>query len=670
MIQSKPRRSPLTLIIALIFCAAVPGFADQVSFEGLNRITEAKAKVLIAEQVRQIETSGATRPRADDAAYFLEQALYKRGFRESEVLWKIGDGGKRVILTVNEGRPAMLGTIEFTGVEVGNLKALKESFTAATKQHSSSLFEGELPYVEEELKSGLENVERYYVARGFWGAKVGPLVVDEQPDQEKGIIVNVRVRIEEGPVYRFAEFKFDDSELETLTADLVGQPTTTENVAEARSRVTSHFTERGFFRSRVAMTANQDSENVVVEFEVTTGQQFTVAGIEIEGVDRLNPDFIRKRYADLEGAPFDPERSNAITRELIGQGLFRSLRVQPDERDDGTVGLLIQVEEARSKEIGVYGGYGTFDGPIIGLSLRERNLFGTGRSGSLEGELTERGIQGAIRYSDHWLFDTPWRFNARFLALEKQLEGYEKSEFGPGVGISRALSDRYTISFDISSTSVDILNSNFTPDELGDPSYVVNKLGFSQIFDTRDDPNLPRRGLIAENRIEYGFSSGSGDDIEFVRASLRATAHIPIGERSVLSLGARTGMLFGSGDRDLPIDLRFFNGGASSVRSFPELQMPPLGQSGDPLGGEVYNTFNAEFTTPIRGSLRAAIFADAGNLLRSSGDSGLSGMHYAAGVGLRYDLPTGPIRLDYGWNLNQSEGEPSGAVHLTVGISF
>lgn len=663
------------LSIFLISAFVLNSLADKVSFEGLSRVPAAKAKALIAEQVRQIEESGATRPRADDAAYFLERALYKRGFLNSEVIWRLADGGKHIILTVNEGQPAMLGEIKFSGLVVGNEKALRESLISVTKGRSGSLFEDQLPFVGEELELGLENVESYYLARGYWGIKAGPLEPVEQEDHEQGVVVNVAVPIDEGPVYRFAEFHFTGDalaqtiELERLTADLTGQPTTTENVADARSRVTSYFSERGYFQNHIVMTANQDSENVVVEFEVSSGRQFTVKGIEIKGNERLHTEFLRKRYAELQGEPFDPERSNAITRELIGLGLFRRLQVTPEEQDDETVGLLIEAEEARSKEIGVYGGAGAFHGAIVGLSLRERNLFGTGRSASLEGEFTSRGLKGSIQYHDNWLLDSPWKFNAKVNALRKELEGYEKSEFGGGVEFTRAVTDHYTISFGAASSSVDILNSTFTPEELGDPSYVVNTVGFAHSFDTRDDANLPRSGWIAENRFEYGFSSGGGD-IEFVRGTLRATAYIPIGERSALSFGARTGVVAGSGDQALPIDLRFFGGGANSVRSFPELQMPQLGQSGDPLGGEVYNILNAEYTTPIIGTLKGAIFADAGNLLQRSSDYGTNGMHYAAGVGLRYDLPTGPIRLDYGWNLNQAVGEPSGAFHFTVGISF
>ena len=106
------------------------------------------------------------------------------------------------------------------------------------------------------------------------------------------------------------------------------------------------------------------------------------------------------------------------------------------------------------------------------------------------------------------------------------------------------------------------------------------------------------------------------------------------------------------------------------MRSFRERYLGPRDKPGYPLGGEFYSTFNAEYTVPIVGALKAAVFADAGNLLSDYDDASLDDMHYAVGAGLRYDLPIGPIRIDYGWNMNRGPREPSGTLHISVGVAF
>jgi outer membrane translocation and assembly module TamA len=78
---------------------------------------------------------------------------------------------------------------------------------------------------------------------------------------------------------------------------------------------------------------------------------------------------------------------------------------------------------------------------------------------------------------------------------------------------------------------------------------------------------------------------------------------------------------------------------------------------------------NVEWDFPITSVLGGAVFVDAGNLVQDSSPS-FDGMSYALGVGLRYALPIGPIRLDYGFNPSPRAGEDIGAVHFSFGFAF
>ena len=55
----------------------------------------------------------------------------------------------------------------------------------------------------------------------------------------------------------------------------------------------------------------------------------------------------------------------------------------------------------------------------------------------------------------------------------------------------------------------------------------------------------------------------------------------------MLAFGARVGLISPILD-DLPIDVRFFNGGGTTVRSFAERELGPKDSGGNPLGGEIY----------------------------------------------------------------------------------
>jgi outer membrane translocation and assembly module TamA len=188
-----------------------------------------------------------------------------------------------------------------------------------------------------------------------------------------------------------------------------------------------------------------------------------------------------------------------------------------------------------------------------------------------------------------------------------------------------------------------------------------------------------------------------GSEVDLVRGTLRLGYYLPFGpkplapgvtedprgtplqrwvQQSGLAFGARSGLVHSlnhSGPDEattLPIDERFFNGGADTVRSFGERELGPLDKHGNPLGGEFYTVFNVEYTFPLYGELQGAVFTDAGNLSPTSENPGLTELRYAVGAGLRYKLPIGPIRLDYGVNPDPRPDEDFGAFHFSFGFAF
>jgi outer membrane translocation and assembly module TamA len=80
---------------------------------------------------------------------------------------------------------------------------------------------------------------------------------------------------------------------------------------------------------------------------------------------------------------------------------------------------------------------------------------------------------------------------------------------------------------------------------------------------------------------------------------------------------------------------------------------------------------NAELSYEIISHLEIAGFIDAGSISRD--DSALfstDDLRYGVGLGVRYQLPIGPLRMDYGYNPDRHPGEAAGAFHLTFGFAF
>ena len=93
--------------------------------------------------------------------------------------------------------------------------------------------------------------------------------------------------------------------------------------------------------------------------------------------------------------------------------------------------------------------------------------------------------------------------------------------------------------------------------------------------------------------------------------------------------------------------------------------MPPF----NPTGGNAFALTNAELRISLGKGFGVVTFVDAGNVWKTTSDIE-TGLRYTAGMGLRYNTPVGPIRIDYGQKLNKEEGASAGEVHFSIGHAF
>ncbi|MEP6955349.1 MAG: BamA/TamA family outer membrane protein, partial [Chthoniobacterales bacterium] len=192
----------------------------------------------------------------------------------------------------------------------------------------------------------------------------------------------------------------------------------------------------------------------------------------------------------------------------------------------------------------------------------------------------------------------------------------------------------------------------------------------SFVYDSRDNPFLTRKGqrVVVTPYISGGFLGGDtqlyGVDIEGAQYF-----HLP-GDLILLFNGQFRGVdTWGSGDR-VPIFERLFLGGTNDLRGFDFRDVGPKDDKGEPLGGGTSLRGTVELTFPIIEKVRAAVFYDAGFVEPKSFDLG-GRLSSDVGLGLRLDLPIGPIRLDYGFPVQTGgNNSSSGKFNFNVGYQF
>ena len=673
-----------------------------IEFRGQQAFKEKELRIALKEELTMIEDFGLSPARADDLAFFLEVFYRKHGYAKVDVHYVI-ESGDRLRLDINEGPRFLLSQVIFDGNAHEPADKLFEYLVGPTRERYSRV-EKRLPFVAADLEEGTHLVQRFYVAEGFLNALVDP---PRDKFQAGSSDVDVAVPIHEGRQHFFGDITFSGQTvygadaLRGQISDLLQRPYTDVRVEDIPRRLEAYFKARGYYDVKVVAGGAPDEAvngRVPVHVVVSPGAVYHFDGVTVTGLRRLHPSFVTKRFTRLEGKTYSPDVLDERFRTLMKTGQFNLLQIKPVPVDGHLLRLDISAEEAKSKEFGFWGGFDTYEGALAGVQVGDRDLFGYGRPLTATVEVSQRSYRGEILYEDPFFFDTDFVFTARAFALTFDYDGYTKFEVGGRFELSRKITKYDEASLTFSARHVEITDSEIRPSFLlGPEDYQVDTIGFTNTLDLRESPYVNPRGFLVGNTFDVA-SSALGSDIEFIRATMRVGYYLPFGPKpltpgvvedqpagtpfqrwfrqSSIAFGARGGILHSLNDSGsdeataIPIDERFFNGGATTVRSFAERDLGPHDNHGHPVGGEFFTVFNVEYTFPIFGELQGAVFTDAGNLLPSSEAIGLNDMRYAIGAGLRYKLPVGPIRLDYGVNPDPHEFEDFGAFHFSFGFAF
>jgi len=671
-----------------------------IEFRGQQAFKEKELRSQLKEEITTIEDYGLNPARADDLAFFLEVFYRKHGYAKVNVHYVI-ESENRLRLDITEGPLMTLGKVIFDGNIQEPTDKLFEYVVGPTRERYSKL-QKNLPFVAADMEEGANLVHRLYVAEGFLDSVVDRprYIFRDQSNQ-----VDVVIPIHEGRQYFFGITSFtgptiyDSETLRGQMSDLLQQPYTDARVADIPRRLEAYYKARGYYDVKVDATAAPDEAvngRVPVQVVISPGAVYHFDSVTVNGLDRLRPSYVIKRFSRLEGKTYSPDVLDERFRTLMKTGLFNLLQIKPVPVDGHLLRLDISAEEAKSKEFGFSIGYGTYEGGIVGVQFRDRDLFGYGRPLTTSIEVSQRGYKGEILYEDPFFFDTDFAFKARLAAIRFDFDGYSKFDLGGRLELTRKITKYDEAGLIFSVRHVEIISADIKPRFLGDQNYLVNTLGFTNTLDMRESPFVTPRGFLINNTLDLA-SSAFGSQIEFIRGTIRTGYYLPFGpkpltpgvvedkpgtplqrwfQQSSIAFGARAGIIHSltvSGPEEataIPIDERFFNGGSDTVRSFGERDLGPHDHRGHPLGGEFLTVFNIEYTFPIYGELQGALFTDAGNLLPTSEEPGLNDMRYALGAGLRYKLPIGPIRLDYGVNPDPHPDEDFGAFHFSFGFAF
>src|SRR5207302_10936467 len=358
--------------------------------------------------------------------------------------------------------------------------------------------------------------------------------------QEQSTEVDVLVPVHESRQYFFGSVSFSGQTVYGAEAlrgqivDLLQRPCAEVRVADIPRRLQAYFKARGYYDIKVeASGAPEEAVNgrVPVEITISPGPVYHFDGVTVNGLTRLHPSFVTKRFARLNGKPYSPDVLDERFRTLMKTGLFNLLQIKPVPIDGNLLRLDISAEEAKSKEFGFWVGFDTYEGALAGVQAGDRDLFGTGRAGSATIEVSQRSYRGELLYQDPFFLDTDFVFTARAFAFTFDYDGYTKFELGGKLELSRKISKYDEATLNFSARHVKITDSEIRPSVLlGPKDYQVDTIGLTNTPDLRESPYVNPRGFLIGNTLDL-VSSALGSDIEYVRGTMRVGYYLPFGTK-------------------------------------------------------------------------------------------------------------------------------------------
>jgi outer membrane protein insertion porin family len=600
-------------------------------------------------------------------------------------------------------------SLEIKGAHSIDVDALKA--VLATREDSKlPVFNVRLPWAKQRnffdrnrFDADLKRVEAFYADRGYPDARVTSFDVKLN---NKHDAVDITLTVDEGNPVRVASVNLQGfdvipaSHFDALQRQLplqVGEPRDRQAVLTAHDLALNELRDHGYPYARVTTEENDgpDGKQAAITFTAQPGLRANFGDIEITGNTSVSDDVIRRQLLYKPGDLYQRSAIQDSQRRLYGMELFQFVNVEMvnAETQDAEVKTKITVVEGKHQRVNLGVGYGTEEKARVDAEYHHVNFLGGARSAGVHGRWSslDRGIRAD--------FTQPYFFQPTFsLGGEGQrwytfTPAYKSIITGGKLSLTQQISSRtsWTVSMSEAQTSTSIL---IPPSQapslyveliaLGlDPttltqSGTLGSVGLDWQRTTTDNALNARHGYqIAIHSEKAGQVLPS--TFNYFALSSDARYFLPIGKRFVVANRLLLGNIRPSGyvQAEVPFSKKFFLGGATSLRGWGRYEVSPLG-GGLPVGGDAMFSFSTEARAPLKGKLGGVLFLDTGNVWTDLRAVTFADIRYAVGAGLRYSTPVGPIRLDWGYQLNPIPGllvndQPQTRrwrVHFSIGQAF
>lgn len=688
--------------VKVIFFLKEKPLIGNIAFKGLKSIRRERIQRVINSQKGQY----LDYPKLNQDIKEIKSLYAKRGFSNVLIEYSVNldeqEERAEVEFLVNEGKRIKIRNINILGaVSFSEKRILK---LMKTKRKGWFWFSKGL-LKEDVLEEDIQRILFFYRGKGFIDIKVAKHI---ERDEAKGEI-HVTITVEEGRQYRVGNIKIKGNkvaslkDLEREIEMIEGEIYTEGNVRDDAAGIQAYYFEKGYIFARVDVgtSLNPDTGLVNITYNIIESEVAYINRINIRGNIKTKDKVVRRELRMNPGEQFDGKKLRRSKERIYNLGFFEEVGFDMLDTDQPTrKDLIVEIKEAKTGEFSFGGGYSSVDQFIGFAEIAQRNFdfknfntfTGAGQDLRLRTQLGSVSNSFELSFTEPWIFDYPLSFGFDAYRTEHKREsnvgyGYDEKRTGGDVRFAKELTEliRTGLTYRLDNVEITDIPSDATDDlKKEEGENLISSLGLTVTRDTRDNIFSPTKGTVLGSSFEVAGGPFGGDK-DFFKIFARGIYDMPVFRMgkikrrenvrySVLEFRLRAGMVdeFDNSD-SVPIYERFYAGGSHTIRGYNERKVGPIDSvTEDPLGGEAMLVGNIEYTHPLLEFIKAAVFYDVGNVWSDSDDLGNGGFKSGTGLGLRIKTPIGPIKLDYGYPLNDEPGEDqkSGKFHFSVSRGF
>ena len=480
---------------------------------------------------------------------------------------------------------------------------------------------------------------------------------------------------------------------------------TSASIIAGGERLLAYIRKQGYPFVKMAdrrVVVDYATETIDLIFTVALGERAVFGKTTIEGLEDVDRELVQRKIPWQEGRFYDPALIQEYRNRLSRTGLFTMVLIPPIKKDtpppspsqsssppmplpspttdeeaipvpsqpqsppppmpsappveaaEAThlprpIPVSITVRERDRHTVGLMAGYSTDLGFGGGVSWEDRNLFGEGEALRINLFASEKMYMVEGRFLLPEFLSPDQSLILGIQPVYDNPDAYTSYRVRGSAIIRRDISERFSFSGGVALTADSVEQLDQTDDYLllSVPLNAQLSVGGSQpfrragaIFSILGEPYWNIRTdrlfikIVQNTNLLYRFPWASG---------LSAVGRISLGSIPEASPG------------EVPADLRFYAGGANSIRGYAYQIVGPMSGK-DPIGGRSMLTISLEFDLEIIGEFGAATFIDGGSAFADSLPDPGEDLLWGTGVGLRYFTPIGPIGLDIGFPLDKRKG--------------